>query len=441
MSRVPYSLNNYVGGANPAALLFTINNPATTTVVVSGTNSTWGNLGVSGGFYLSLNYGTATEEKIWVPQGVYNWSSPPVTLNNVQRNIDGTSAQNLNAGSPVVPILTGIDLEEANQLVALILSSGNLPTTSGQAVVSTGSGITFGTVAPALDSISGPGLTTSPGAITQSGGFTVWDTTTSGINLTTSGVLNVNTTSGINLNTNKSISINTVSGINLTTSGVFATTTSSGITFVTAQNFSSSSKGTTLLAASGNITLVSSGNITISGASITLYPAPTISGAISHVVSSGGTVLVTSGNGPTVSIDINPADVVTSFNGRVGPVSGLKGDYTGIQVGNVVVNVNWGSNATPTYNTDNGNIFSLTGGSTNITSMTVSGAGQFGTPTHGQCIWFELTDNGTARTITWGSGFRNTTVSWPTTTTSGAIIRAAGTWNVVYSTWDSIGWV
>ncbi len=438
MARSPYSLNSYVGGASPAALLFTINN-STTTVVVSGTNSSWNTLGSTGGFFLALNYGTVTEEKIWVPSGTYNWSSPPVTLNNVQRNVDGTSAQNLNAGDPVVPILTGIDLQEANLLVAQILGSGTLIAASGQAVISTGAGITYGTVAPALDSISGPGLTNSPGAITQSGGFTVWDTTSSGINLTTSGTLNISTTSGITIKTNSNLNLNpsgllnatTSSGINLTTSGNFSLNTTSGILLSTHQTLN--------LVSSGNMSLVSSGNITISGASITLYPAPTISGAITHVVSSGGTILVTSGTGPTVSLDINPADVVTSFEGRTGAVSGLKGDYTGIQVGNVVVNVNWGSNATPTFNTDMGNIFSLTGGATNITSMTTSGIGQFGTPTHGQCVWFEFTDNGTARSITWGAGFRSTTVTLPTTTTISAILRVACTWNTVLSTFDCIG--
>ena len=232
MSRQPYSLNNYVGGAVPATLNADINN-STTTVVVNDTDSSWGTLGISGGFFLSLNYGTATEEKIWVPSGDYNWSSPPVTLTNVQRNADGTSPQNLNAGSPVVPILTAKDLEEANALVAQILGSGNLSTTSGMAIVSTGTGITYGQVASSgsggtPSSLSGPGLTDSPGLLTQSGGFTVIDKSNTGINFTTSGNILI---SGASINFYPPIPVIPISGTGVPSfSGPGTTTSPGGIT-------------------------------------------------------------------------------------------------------------------------------------------------------------------------------------------------------------------
>lgn len=66
--------------------------------------------------------------------------------------------------------------------------------------------------------------------------------------------------------------------------------------------------------------------------------------------------------------------------------------------------------ATPTFNIDNGDIFQITGLAQAITSMTTN---MTGTPYDGQILEFQITDNGTARAITWGSNFAN---MWPTTT-------------------------
>jgi hypothetical protein len=204
MARSQYSLNNYVGGASPAALNANIND-SITTIILSGTNSSWDTLGATGGFFLSLNYGTSTEEKIWVPSGTYNWSSPPVTLTNVSRGVDNTSPQNLSVGYPVVPILTATDLQEANTLVTKILGSGNLTTTSGMAILSTGAGITYGNVASSggsggsIASLTGAGLTTTPGLLVQSGGLTIQDDLSDSVFITTSGFIVITAGQGIDL--------------------------------------------------------------------------------------------------------------------------------------------------------------------------------------------------------------------------------------------------
>jgi hypothetical protein len=125
---------------------------------------------------------------------------------------------------------------------------------------------------------------------------------------------------------------------------------------------------------------------------------------------------------------------VTSFATRTGAVVATKGDYTGIQVANVVVATTQA--AAPAIDTDNGNFFSITGLAQAITSMTTN---LTGTPVHGQIIIIEITDNGTARAITWGASFAATTIALPTTTVISKILRIAFTWNVVSSTWDCIG--
>ena len=298
MPRQSYSLNNYVGGASPAVLNANINN-STTTVVVSGTNSSWGTLGISGGFFLSLNYGTATEEKIWVPSGTYNWSSPPVTLTNVSRGVDNTSAQSLNIGYSVVPILTAIDLQEANTLVTKILGSGNLLITSGMAVLSTGAGITYGNVAssggggggPSIASLSGPGLTTSPGFLVQSGGLTIEDNAGDGINITSSGIMNVTAASGVYISSwdnNVEIQTNTQGiQINSTGGGPIAIESVDGIVAL----YGTGGGGVVQLSTDlGNIQMDSSGNLDLQVGSFILNGDP-----------NGDTITIISGSGITIS--------------------------------------------------------------------------------------------------------------------------------------------
>ncbi len=69
--------------------------------------------------------------------------------------------------------------------------------------------------------------------------------------------------------------------------------------------------------------------------------------------------------------------------------------------------------ATPAINTDNGDIFEITGLAQAITSMTSS---LTGTPVEGQMFMVIIKDDGTARAITWGASFASSTVSLPTTT-------------------------
>jgi hypothetical protein len=563
MARTQYSLNSYVGGASPAALNANINN-STTTVVVSGTNTSWGTLGSTGGFFLALNYGTATEEKIWVPSGTYSWGSSPVILTNVSRAVDGTSAQTLNAGDPVVPILTATDLQEANILVTTILGSGHLTVTSGMAILSTGSGVKYGHVSSSgggsVASLSGPGLTASPGTLTQSGGFNVQDNAGDGIFFTTSGFsgfsgsnqFSVVTTSGgiilsdtsdtgilIEETGDSTIDINGVGGIalqddsangtfiqevgtgginindsgggglgvisngviNISGTSIYLTlasgqgnfrmtgspgsifsSVSGTINFNTHNGFGVTSNSTIGLSSSGTMALVSSGNIVISGSSLSFYPpigsggggSTTAYASLSGIgvvsspglltqsggffiqdttasginfntkgkitaVSSGNMLIVSSGNitfsGSSITFypAVSVSGAVTSWNTRTGAVVPLSGDYTGIQIANVVVITS--QSATPAIDTDNGNIFSITGLAQAITSMTTN---LTGTPVHGQQICIEFTDNGTGRGITWGSSFASTTVTLPTTTSAGVILRCWFTWNVVNSTWDII---
>jgi hypothetical protein len=70
--------------------------------------------------------------------------------------------------------------------------------------------------------------------------------------------------------------------------------------------------------------------------------------------------------------------------------------------------------ATPTINTDNGDIFNITGLAQAITSMTTNLSG---TPVADEMIMINITDNGTARAITRGASFVSTTSATMATTT------------------------
>lgn len=92
--------------------------------------------------------------------------------------------------------------------------------------------------------------------------------------------------------------------------------------------------------------------------------------------------------------------------------------------------------ATPTINSDNGDIFQITGLAQAITSMTTNLSG---TPVAGDMMMIQITDNGTARAITWGASFASTTeVALPTTTVASTMIRILFQRNNANTIWDCI---
>lgn len=89
--------------------------------------------------------------------------------------------------------------------------------------------------------------------------------------------------------------------------------------------------------------------------------------------------------------------------------------------------------ATPTTNSDNVDLQIFTGLAAAITSMTTNLSG---TPNTGDFLEFWLTDDGTARAITWGASFAATTVALPTTTVISTKLRVLFEWGG--STWDCV---
>ena len=93
--------------------------------------------------------------------------------------------------------------------------------------------------------------------------------------------------------------------------------------------------------------------------------------------------------------------------------------------------------ATPTINTDNGDIFSITGLAQAITSFTTNLSG---TPTAGDMMMIQITDSGVARAITWGASFDGTTATpLPTTTVISTLLRVLFQRNTANDKWTCIG--
>ncbi len=92
--------------------------------------------------------------------------------------------------------------------------------------------------------------------------------------------------------------------------------------------------------------------------------------------------------------------------------------------------------ATPTINTDNTDLAYITGLAQAITSMT---SNLSGTPVNGDLLWASITDDGTARAITWGASFESSgNVTLPTTTVLGVRLDVLLAWNTATSKWRCI---
>jgi hypothetical protein len=93
------------------------------------------------------------------------------------------------------------------------------------------------------------------------------------------------------------------------------------------------------------------------------------------------------------------------------------------------------SSATPTIDTDNVDFYSITALAANITSFTTNLSG---TPVEAQSLWIAITDNGTPRTLAFGSSFEASTVALPTTTVTSTRIDIGFVWNTVTSKWRCV---
>lgn len=114
-------------------------------------------------------------------------------------------------------------------------------------------------------------------------------------------------------------------------------------------------------------------------------------------------------------------------------IASLTQTFTNKRISRRVVVVT--QSATPTINTNNTDIAQITGLAQAITSMTTN---LTGAPSAGDYLVIQITDNGTARAITWGASFVSTTVTLPTTTVISTMLRVGFQRNNANTVWDCI---
>jgi hypothetical protein len=118
--------------------------------------------------------------------------------------------------------------------------------------------------------------------------------------------------------------------------------------------------------------------------------------------------------------------------------------YTGATLGWLAIisskldNLKWSSetsSATPTINTDDVDMHSITALATAITSMTTNLSG---TPRNGQKLIIRIKDNGTARAITWGASFESRGDTLPTTTVISKRMEVGLIYDSVAAKWGCV---
>ncbi len=111
---------------------------------------------------------------------------------------------------------------------------------------------------------------------------------------------------------------------------------------------------------------------------------------LSGIIKGNGTSAFTAVTAPSGTI-VGTSDTQTLTNKRITPRTGSTA-----------------SSATPSINTDNVDVYSITALAANITSMTTN---LTGTPNDGDKLLLRIKDNGTSRTITWGASFTSSGVA------------------------------
>ena len=191
---------------------------------------------------------------------------------------------------------------------------------------------------------------------------------------------------------------------------------------------------------SANVT----GDITLSTANITMTGSIAATGAratkvwttdleSTNMPTVGGTAILTSLTAPQfTTIELGNASDTTLARVSAGIIS-VEGKPVLLSAPR---NDTVASSATPTISTDTTEVFTITALAANITSMTTNLSG---TPANGQRLLIRILDNGTARTITWGTSYASRGATLPTTTVISKYLYVSLIWNSTASTWDCVG--
>ena len=121
---MPYATRRSYAGAAPACTLTNSITSSDTTATLTGDVTNW-NSTANGSFYMVIDPGLSTEEKVLV--GTRSGSS----LSSITRGVDGTTAAAHNAGATCYPVFTATDADQANKVASTLTTKGDLLVTTG----------------------------------------------------------------------------------------------------------------------------------------------------------------------------------------------------------------------------------------------------------------------------------------------------------------------
>jgi hypothetical protein len=122
-----YAARRSYAGAAPACTLTNAITSGDTSALLTGDVTNW-NTTASGSFFMVIDPGLSTEEKVLV--GSRSGSS----LSSITRGVDGTTAASHNAGATCYPVFTATDADQANAVAAALTTKGDLLVTTGSAL-------------------------------------------------------------------------------------------------------------------------------------------------------------------------------------------------------------------------------------------------------------------------------------------------------------------
>lgn len=350
-----------------------------------------------------------------------------------------------------VPVMLAVDDSTGETVTVKANSSGALLAVASLSNVTVAQGGTGNTTFTAYSVICAG--TTATGAFQNVSGVG-----TSGQVLTSNGAAQLPTWQTSATGTVTSVSVVTANGV----SGSVATATTTpaitltlgAITPTTVNGLTITANGTNTLNIAAGKTLVVSNNITIAGTdgkTLTVQKNLTLDGT-------DGTTMTF----PSTSATVARTDAANTFTG-VQTLSSAPILSTGTVTvsGNTVTFPTTADtlvarattdtltnkritkrapavtqSATPTINTDVTDVAHITGLAQAITSMTTNLSG---TPVEGDTLRIDITDNGTARGITWGASFESSgNVSLPTTTVISTRLDIGFVWNSVTTKWRCV---
>lgn len=159
-----------------------------------------------------------------------------------------------------------------------------------------------------------------------------------------------------------------------------------------------------------------------------------VSGITASTSTAIGVGSVELGHASDTTISRSSAGVI-AVEGVVVPTISSTNTLTNKRITKRVLALSAGS-ATPSINTDLYDVVNITAQSAAITSFTTN---LTGTPVDGDTLRISITDNGTARALTWGTSFESSgLVILPTTTVASTRLDVGFFWNSATSKWRCV---